>query len=104
MEISLGLGSTDHWEAPAEGEVGRKGISCERTFHAISSREDLECKVNLDVLRISMLKVVYSLHSKTFGIDFWVLLRGHRSQVYQIQLIDKEYCAAGIRVGKAFVR
>lgn len=46
LEVSLGLGSTNHWEAPAEGEVGRKGIGCERTFHAISSREDLENKVN----------------------------------------------------------
>ncbi|GMH35231.1 hypothetical protein BSKO_03099 [Bryopsis sp. KO-2023] len=44
LEVSLGLGRTTHWEQPGEGEVGRKGISCERTFQPISSRPDLEQK------------------------------------------------------------
>ena len=30
--VALGLGETQHSEAPREGEVGRKGISHERTF------------------------------------------------------------------------
>lgn len=41
----LGLGRTVHGQAANEGEVNRKGISCERTFAAISSTADLEAKV-----------------------------------------------------------
>lgn len=45
MRVGLGLGRTSHSEATPEGEVGRKGISCERTFAAISAPADLEAKV-----------------------------------------------------------
>ena len=45
LEASLGLGNTAHWDTPQRGEVGRKGISCERTFGALSKPEDLEAKV-----------------------------------------------------------
>ena len=41
----LGLGSTMTPEKASEGDVTRKGISCERTFAPISQREDLEAKV-----------------------------------------------------------
>eukprot|EP00891_Asterochloris_glomerata_P005434 jgi/Astpho2/5434/e_gw1.00076.4.1_t len=44
LSAGLGLGRTLHSEPAKEGEVTRKGISCERTFAAISSREDLEAK------------------------------------------------------------
>ena len=47
MTVGLGLGATRHGERPAEGEVGRKGISCERTFSALSAPPDLEAKVCL---------------------------------------------------------
>lgn len=30
--MGLGLGGTEHGDALREGEVGRKGISCEQTF------------------------------------------------------------------------
>ena len=45
LATGLGLGSTEHGEEPKEGQVGRKGISCERTFARISATEDLEAKV-----------------------------------------------------------
>jgi hypothetical protein len=45
LATGLGLGSTEHGEEPKEGQVGRKGISCERTFARISAPEDLEAKV-----------------------------------------------------------
>ena len=38
-----------HGEAAKEGEVSRKGISCERTFAAISSTADLEAKVSTSI-------------------------------------------------------
>lgn len=44
LHCALGLGATTHPERVAEGEVGRKGISCERTFRALSDRADLEAK------------------------------------------------------------
>ena len=47
LSSGLGLGRTVHGQAPNEGEVNRKGISCERTFAAISSAADLEAKVGL---------------------------------------------------------
>lgn len=45
MAVSLGIGGTRHSDPVKEGEAGRKGMSCERTFRAISSRSDLEAKV-----------------------------------------------------------
>lgn len=45
LSAGLGLGRTVHGEPAREGEVTRKGISCERTFAAISSTADLEAKV-----------------------------------------------------------
>lgn len=44
LHCALGLGGTRHGEGPSEGAVGRKGISCERTFRPLSSRADLEAK------------------------------------------------------------
>ena len=44
MQVGLGLSSTRHGER-AEGEVGRKGMSVERTFAAISEPADLHAKV-----------------------------------------------------------
>lgn len=45
LATGLGLGSTRHSEEPKEGQVGRKGISCERTFARLSQPADLEAKV-----------------------------------------------------------
>ena len=45
LEAGLGLGRTRHPEALKEGQVGRKGISVERTFSPISQQPDLEAKV-----------------------------------------------------------
>ena len=47
MAVGLGIGATLHSQAPQEGEAGRKGMSVERTFRAISSKADLEAKVLL---------------------------------------------------------
>ncbi|KAK9820063.1 hypothetical protein WJX72_005623 [[Myrmecia] bisecta] len=44
MAVGLGLGRTLHHEPVKEGEVGRRGMSVERTFRAISSKADLEAK------------------------------------------------------------
>ena len=49
LATGLGLGSTAHGDEPKEGEVGRKGISCERTFPRIAAPEDLEAKVLWDI-------------------------------------------------------
>ena len=43
-QVGLGIGQTRHSEL-AEGEVGRKGMSVERTFAAISEPADLYAKV-----------------------------------------------------------
>lgn len=51
MRVGLGLGQTAHGEGTPEGEVGRKGISCERTFAAISTTADLEAKVKVPNFR-----------------------------------------------------
>jgi DNA polymerase kappa len=44
LHCALGLGSTQHGESIAQGEIGRKGISTERTFRPLSNRNDLEAK------------------------------------------------------------
>lgn len=41
----LGLGSTMAPEKASDGDVTRKGISCERTFAPISQKAELEAKV-----------------------------------------------------------
>lgn len=63
MTVGLGLGATRHGERPADGELGRKGISCERTFSALSAPADLEAKVLLVV---------------------WALQDGPRSYLHQV--------------------
>lgn len=49
LQSALGLGSTSHSSSTSSpgdsSEIGRRGISCERTFRAISSRDALEIKV-----------------------------------------------------------
>ncbi|BDA41352.1 probable DNA polymerase IV at N-terminal half [Coccomyxa sp. Obi] len=44
MEVGLGVGRTQHSAPVEDGAVGRKGISVERTFSALSSPADLEAK------------------------------------------------------------
>ncbi|KAK9819455.1 hypothetical protein WJX74_007636 [Apatococcus lobatus] len=44
LASGLALGQTRHSEPIADGEVGRKGISCERTFGPISKPIELEAK------------------------------------------------------------
>ena len=57
LHSGLGLGRTLHSEPAKDGEVTRKGISCERTFAAISSREDLEAKVGTAALQAAVHRV-----------------------------------------------
>ncbi|KAL6771591.1 POLK1 [Auxenochlorella protothecoides x Auxenochlorella symbiontica] len=45
MRIALGLGSTRHSDPGPDGSVGRKGMSCERTFRNMSEPRDLEAKL-----------------------------------------------------------
>ncbi len=45
LTAGLALGQTQHSDPVADGEVGRKGISCERTFQPISKTAELEAKV-----------------------------------------------------------
>lgn len=54
LATGLGLGSTEHGEEPKDGQVGRKGISCERTFARISAPEDLEAKVVSRASKLSL--------------------------------------------------
>ena len=70
LSAGLGLGRTVHGEAPKEGEVSRKGISCERTFAAISSAADLEAKVCMHVY-----SCVVHCQSICWGV-------GQRNQLY----------------------
>lgn len=45
ITAGLGLGATEHSSrggGPGSSEPGRKGISCERTFGAMSSAADME--------------------------------------------------------------
>lgn len=44
MAVGLGIGRTQHGEPIEEGAVGRKGISCERTFSAVGAPAELEAK------------------------------------------------------------
>ena len=50
MEAGLGLGRTQHHERLRDGEVGRKGMSVERTFAVIHTTQDLEAKVDKSLL------------------------------------------------------
>ena len=49
--MGLGLSSTRHGER-AEGEVGRKGMSVERTFAAISEPSDVHAKVRTGTAQV----------------------------------------------------
>ena len=44
MAAALGIGRTQHGEPVEEGAIGRKGISNERTFQAMSAPAELEAK------------------------------------------------------------
>ena len=54
LSAGLGLGRTVHGDPAKVGEVSRKGISCERTFAAISSTADLEAKVRKHHLLVGL--------------------------------------------------
>ena len=45
LQCGMGVGATLHAPQPSPGDVGRKGISAERTFRPISARADLEAKL-----------------------------------------------------------
>eukprot|EP00887_Chlorella_sp_A99_P002072 scaffold21.g2072.t1 len=45
LHAALGLGHTRHPEGPHEGEVSRRGISCERTFKSTGDRRALEARL-----------------------------------------------------------
>lgn len=45
--VALGLGATQHTQGPAPGEVGRKGMSCERTFRWVQPGRRLGWGVGL---------------------------------------------------------
>jgi DNA polymerase kappa len=42
LHVSLGLGSTHHF---AQEDEERKSVSCERTFAATSSKQEMEAKI-----------------------------------------------------------
>lgn len=68
LSAGLGLGRTVHGEPAKEGEISRKGISCERTFAAISSTADLEAKVwALPYLYIALLPFPLTCNPKGFA-------------------------------------
>lgn len=46
FSAALALGTTRHSSRPSQEEPHRKGISCERTFRAMSLRADLEAMVS----------------------------------------------------------
>ena len=46
MAAALGIGRTQHGEPVEEGAIGRKGISNERTFQAMSAPAELEAKAS----------------------------------------------------------
>jgi hypothetical protein len=54
LRAGLGLGAASHCQAVADGEVARKGISCERTFCAISAPADLEAKAQSVCLSVCL--------------------------------------------------
>lgn len=49
MAAALGIGRTQHGEPVEEGAIGRKGISNERTFQAMSAPAELEAKARSSV-------------------------------------------------------
>ena len=46
MAVGLGIGRAEHGQPVEEGAIGRKGISNERTFAAMSAPAELEAKVS----------------------------------------------------------
>lgn len=50
IRVGLGLGQTGHTGPPEPGAVGRRGMSVERTFPAVSSPAHLEAWVRVGVL------------------------------------------------------
>ena len=54
IRSGLGLGQTGHSALPEPGAVGRRGMSVERTFPAVSSPADLEAWVRGPTLRFCL--------------------------------------------------
>lgn len=50
MAAGLGIGRTQHGEPVEEGAIGRKGISNERTFQAISATAELVAKASFSIM------------------------------------------------------
>jgi DNA polymerase kappa len=46
MAVGLGIGRAEHGQSVDEGAIGRKGISNERTFAAVSAAPELEAKAS----------------------------------------------------------
>lgn len=69
MSAALGLGSTSHALPLREGEAGRKGISCERTFRPLSSRTQLEAKVRG---RCTLVRAGHTVCSATSWCSTWL--------------------------------
>lgn len=59
LEIGLGIGRTMRHEPIAPGEIGRKGMSCERTFRPTNDKTELLHKVEM--------------HSRAFNFCRWCL-------------------------------
>jgi hypothetical protein len=53
IRIGLGLGQAVHSGPPEPGAVGRRGMSVERTFPAVSSPAELEAWVRMGVLSVT---------------------------------------------------
>jgi DNA polymerase kappa len=65
---ALGLGSTTHPPPPVEGKVGRKGMSCERTFRPLSARGALQAKLRELAEQLSEELKEESLKGKTLTL------------------------------------
>lgn len=89
-----------HWESPAEGEVGRKGMSCERTFPVMSSRKDLEEKVFADLRLLDVHIKVFS----SLDIPFNAIFKSNSSRDHGSSAVAYFLCWLGSRVGRSLGR
>lgn len=68
--MGLGVGRTQHCAPVEDGAVGRKGISVERTFAALSTPGELEAKVRLG----TSLTVRESMHTQKTSVHRHVVI------------------------------
>jgi DNA polymerase kappa len=101
---ALGLGSTTHPPPPVEGEIGRKGMSCERTFRPLSARGALQAKLRELAEQLSEELKEESLKGKTLTLKLKTTafeLRTRAATIYKYTNSSEDLYNTGIKLLRA---